>query len=98
MTGETAGETLKRLRRGVGMKQRELALLSGLRQGTISRIECGRVVPYRRTLWRLADALEFAGCSDAWDLTGGDRFPRGNLLIISHRLPAHSPPVRGRRG
>ena len=71
----TAGETLKRLRHGAGIKQRDLALLSGVAQATISKIECGSVTPYRRTLWRLADAVDTFGCEDAVDLLDGDWCP-----------------------
>jgi transcriptional regulator with XRE-family HTH domain len=80
---ESAGDMLKRLRRRMGMKQKDLALISGVAQTTMSKIECGRVDPYRRTLWRLADALDTFGCGDAADLLVGDWCPhrRKNVNI-----------------
>ncbi len=73
--GEGAGDALKRLRRQIGMKQGDLSLLSGVAQTTISRIECGLVTPYPKTLWRLADALDAFGCEDATDRLCGDWCP-----------------------
>ena len=81
---ESKGDTLKRLRRGMGARQRDLALMSGVAQTTISKIECGKVTPYRRTLLRLAYALDAFECEGAADLIDGDWRPgpgRKNLSI-----------------
>jgi transcriptional regulator with XRE-family HTH domain len=77
------GETLKRLRREMGLKQRDLALISGVAQTTISKIECGVVTPYRRTLWKLAHGLDTFGCEGAAELIDGDWRPlRGKNVNI----------------
>ena len=87
----STGETLKRLRRAAGIKQRDLALLSGVAQTTVSKIECGNVTPYRRTLWRLADALDTFGCEGAVDLLDGDWCPhRRKNVNICWAHSAHS--------
>ena len=50
--------TLSELRSRLGLTQREVAHLSGLRFETISRIELGKNQPHRKTVIRLAKALE----------------------------------------
>lgn len=55
----TTGEKLKRLRRGAGLTQAELAQASGVAQSTIAQIETGqRKEPHPGTLRKLAEALE----------------------------------------
>ncbi len=89
---ESKGETLKRLRCGMGMTQEVLSKLSGVSQTSISRIERGAVTPYWRTLWRLADALDTFDCEGAVDLLDGDwRLPRRKYLNFSQVHFAHSP-------
>jgi transcriptional regulator with XRE-family HTH domain len=68
----------------MGMKQKDLALISGVAQTTRCNFECGNVDPYRRTLWRLAYALDTFGCEDAADLIDRDWRPlhRGNNVNI----------------
>ena len=73
--GSEAGDTLERLRRGMGMKQKDLALISGVAQTTICNIERGNVDPYRRPLWRLGDALDAFGCEGATEMLCGDWHP-----------------------
>ena len=71
------------MRRDIGMKQKDLSLLSGVAHTTISEIECGKVTPYRRTLWRLGDALDAFGCEDATETLCGDWHPlRGKKVNI----------------
>ncbi len=54
----TTGEKLKRLRRGRGMTQEELAEASGVAQSTIAQIENGRrKEPRPGTLKKLAEPL-----------------------------------------
>jgi transcriptional regulator with XRE-family HTH domain len=54
----TTGEKLKRLRRGAGLTQAELAQASGVAQSTIAQIETGkRTDPHPGTLKKLADPL-----------------------------------------
>jgi transcriptional regulator with XRE-family HTH domain len=55
----TTGEKLKRLRRGRGLTQEELAVASGVAQSTIAQIEGGRrKEPRPGTLKRLSGPLE----------------------------------------
>ena len=51
------GASLAEARRERGLKQRELAVLSGVDQGDISRIERGVLAPTTPTLLRLAAGL-----------------------------------------
>jgi DNA-binding XRE family transcriptional regulator len=51
------GASLAEARRERGLKQRELAELSGVDQGDISRIERGVLAPTTPTLLRLAEGL-----------------------------------------
>ena len=51
------GASLAEARRERGLKQRELAKLSGVDQGDISRIERGVLAPTTPTLLRLAEGL-----------------------------------------
>ncbi len=51
------GASLLEARRERGLKQRELAELSGVDQGDISRIERGVLAPTTPTLLRLAEGL-----------------------------------------
>lgn len=51
------GASLAEARRQRGLKQRELAELSGVDQGDISRIERGVLAPTTPTLLRLAEGL-----------------------------------------
>ncbi len=54
----TTGEKLKRLRRGSGLTQVELAGKAGISQSTIAQIETGEPkTPHPRTLKKLAEAL-----------------------------------------
>ncbi len=54
----TTGEKLKRLRRGSGLTQAELADKAGISQSTIAQIETAeRKTPHPRTLKKLAEAL-----------------------------------------
>lgn len=57
-TVATTGQKLKRLRRGNGLTQVELAEASGVAQSTIAQVESGkREEPHPRTLKKLAEAL-----------------------------------------
>lgn len=51
------GREIERRREALGMTQEQLARRSGMRQETISRIECGRANPTAGTLDALARAL-----------------------------------------
>lgn len=51
------GASIAEARRERGLKQRELAELSGVNQGDISRIERGVLAPTTPTLLRLAEGL-----------------------------------------
>ncbi len=63
------------------MKQKDLALISGVAKTTISRIERRNVTPYRHTLLRLAYAVDAFGCEGAADLIDGDWRPyRGEIV------------------
>ncbi len=54
----STGEKLKRLRRGNGLTQVELADKAGVSQSTIAQIETGeRKTPHPRTLTKLSEAL-----------------------------------------
>jgi transcriptional regulator with XRE-family HTH domain len=54
----TTGEKLKRLRRGAGLTQAELAEKSGVAQSTVAQIETEvRTTPHPGTLRKLAEAL-----------------------------------------
>ena len=97
---ESKGDTLKRLRRGMGARQKDLALMSGVSLTTISEIECGKATPYRRTLLRLAYALDAFGCKGAADLIDGTGAPvRGEKISAFIRLTLHIAPTdQGTRG
>jgi len=73
VTDKPVGEVLKTIRRQKNMNQKVLAQISGVSPGTIGKIEKGTTRSARRTLCRLADALDRFGIEGAWDLTGGDR-------------------------
>lgn len=55
----TVIEKLVAFREEKGISQNKLALLSGVPQATISRIERGLQVPQIETIVRLANALEY---------------------------------------
>lgn len=54
------GDELKRLRKEAGLTQRQLALLAGVSQSLIARIEKGSVDPRASTLRRILEALSRA--------------------------------------
>lgn len=63
----TTAQKLRRLRRGNGLTQTELAKKTGLNQSTIAMIENGaRENPHPKTLTKLAEALGVT----AFDLLG----------------------------
>lgn len=76
VTVASKGETLKRLRREIEIKQRDLTLISGVAQ-------------YRRTLWRLADALDTIGSEGAVGLLDGDWRPHRGKMSSFVRLTLH---------
>jgi transcriptional regulator with XRE-family HTH domain len=51
-------EAVRRLRAQRYLSQAELAAKAGLSRTTIARIEAGEIVPYPRTVRKLAEALE----------------------------------------
>ncbi|MEM2079059.1 MAG: helix-turn-helix domain-containing protein, partial [Nitrososphaerota archaeon] len=51
-------ESLAKLRRRLGLTQRELAKISGVSQSLISKIECGRISPSYEAVRRILQALE----------------------------------------
>ena len=51
-------ESLAKLRKMLGLTQRELARMSGLSQSLISKIECGRINPSYEAVRRILQALE----------------------------------------
>ena len=51
-------EALRRLRAQRYLSQAELAAKAGISRTTIARIEAGEIVPYPRTVRKLAEALE----------------------------------------
>ena len=70
------------MRRDIGMKQKDLSLLSGSNHHKRDRVREGNT-PYRRTLWRLGDALDAFGCEDATETLCGDWHPlRGKKVNI----------------
>ena len=54
----TLGDTLKRARIGAKLSQRELEEVSGISRTLISRYENGMLVPGKKNLARLAQAIE----------------------------------------
>ena len=56
-TSALLGYKLTKARNSCNMMQRDLAKASGIHQGDISDIECGKANPTVRTLKRLADAM-----------------------------------------
>jgi len=48
---------IKELREGRGLNQKELGLLSGVKQGNLSRIESGKQAPSPKTIRKIAKAL-----------------------------------------
>jgi ribosome-binding protein aMBF1 (putative translation factor) len=54
----TLAMQIMELREKHGLTQKQLAKLSGIDQGDISRIERGSATPNEKTLIRLADALD----------------------------------------
>jgi transcriptional regulator with XRE-family HTH domain len=65
------GEKVKRLRRGSGLTQVQLAEKSGVSQGTIAQVENGEVAqPRPSTIVRLAEALGVSGMDLLDDVEG----------------------------
>ena len=54
------GKTLRQLRDAAFLSQRELADKAGLTVATVNRIETGKSKPLRRTIRKLAKALDCA--------------------------------------
>lgn len=50
-------ENIKKIRQSKDITQRQLAILSGLKQQNISRVESGKVTPSLETLIKIAEAL-----------------------------------------
>jgi XRE family transcriptional regulator, regulator of sulfur utilization len=57
-SAHTAGRSVCDARRGRNMTQQQLADISGVAQGDISRIERGLITPTLPTLMRLVEALD----------------------------------------
>ena len=53
----TIGESIKRVRKKVGLTQAELAAKIGTNKSYISRVETGRTEPKVSTFYRIASAL-----------------------------------------
>ena len=64
-------ESLAKLRRRLGLTQRELARLSGVSQSLISKIERGRVNPSYEVVKRILDALELVRSRRSRNLSAG---------------------------
>lgn len=60
--GFSLGEKIRRLRRNLGMSQKELAKRIGLSHSMIGQIETGKVQPAVATLTRIAEALGVSSC------------------------------------
>lgn len=54
---EAFGKALRKLRKGSGLSQEELALEAGIQRNFVSLIELGRNQPTITTIFKLADAL-----------------------------------------
>lgn len=54
------GSAIKRLRKGQGLTQEDLAHDAGITTGTLSRTETGETSPSWRTLQRIARALDMS--------------------------------------
>lgn len=52
---------MKSVRAAAGMSVAELSRRTGMNAGDVSRIERGRMLPYRSQAEKLADALEWRG-------------------------------------
>jgi len=81
-------ESLAKLRRGLGLTQRELAKLSGVSQSLISKIERGRVNPSYEVVKRILNALELVRSRRSRGLSAGAICTRD---VISVRV---SDPIR----
>lgn len=90
------GRVISVLRQERGLRQAELAVITGLKQPNLSRIENGVVVPRRATLEKIAEALDvelsaLLGDEQAADV---DRklnavlSPRNAGQLFAHRLSA----------
>lgn len=90
---EPLGERLRRLRRRVGLTQKELAAIVGVSHTLVGQIEGGRLQPSVATLARLATAL---GVSPCYFLIEEEDVPRRSAALDGDvlRVLAH-PEVQG---
>lgn len=78
------GENLKRLRRDKQLTQGELAELSGIRVGQVSKIERNDVDPKLSTIYSLINALECSPNSLLNDVSGTNL--DGLLMMVLERV------------
>lgn len=57
MPRKTNGSTIRVIREALGIKQNELAVRAGIKPGSLSEIETGKVQPRIATTRRIADEL-----------------------------------------
>ena len=69
---DTIGTEIRRLRSRQGLSQRQLALLAGVSNATVSLIEAGRTDPSLGMLRRILDALGVSFAEFFSSRTGGD--------------------------
>jgi len=74
-------EALVRLRKRLGLSQRELARLSGVSQSLISKIERGKVNPSYEAVRRILNALELVRSRRAEGLRAGDICTRDVISV-----------------
>ena len=72
----TVGDRLRHARQRRDLTQHDLAELADMSQGTVARIERGRLTPRQYTIQRLATALDL---SPEW-LLSGDAHPDESIL------------------
>jgi DNA-binding XRE family transcriptional regulator len=63
--GRSVGERVRRLRRNRGLRQMDLAAISGLDVSTIRELEGGKTRPQNATICAITEALEGVGVEDA---------------------------------
>ncbi|RMD68282.1 MAG: XRE family transcriptional regulator [Gammaproteobacteria bacterium] len=90
---DDVGKRIRNLRRARGLSQNELSRLTGVAQGTISRVEHGEQIPSMNTVRRIAAALgvPIAEIVGSYVAEGPGGYPSDHparKIIEDHEAPA----------